>query len=115
MARAVARGWARGGRTGLLEARVETLKAAFEHGIESGIQLGETLLLLGRRAEALSYFEASLDRRALELVRSQDFLWAQKLSSDPEYAAFFAQVQRRMREATLNNPEQARVESGLPQ
>lgn len=115
MARAVAQGWARGGRTSLLEARVEVLKAAFEHGTESGFQLGETLLLLGRRAEALFYFKASLDRRALQLVHLQDFPWAQRLSSDPGYAAFFAQVHQRVREAASNNPKQVRVETGLPQ
>jgi len=109
LAKAVAQGWARAGRTGLLEARAEALKAAFDHGTESGFLLGENLVLLGHPKEALSYFKASLDQHAVQLVGVQDFPWAKVLSSDPAYAAFFAQVRQRVREAAPNRPEHVRV------
>ena len=108
LAKAVAQGWARAGRTGLLEAKAGALRAAFDHGAESGFLLGETLLLLGRRQEALFYFKASLDRRAVQFIAAQDFPWVKELSSEPGYAALFAQVRQRIREAVPNHPELAR-------
>ena len=115
LAKAVERGWAKGGRTGLLEARAEALKAAFDHGTETGFVLGENLLLLGRRQEALFYFRASLDRHATQLMAIRDYPWAKKLTGDPGYAAFFAQVSQRVREAAPNQPEQAQIAFELPQ
>jgi hypothetical protein len=115
LAKAVAQGWARAGRTGLLEARAEMLHAAFDHGAESGFLLGETLLLLGRRQEALFYLKASLDRHAVQLIAVQDFPWAKRLSSDPGYAALFDQVRRRIREAPRGRPELARFATAIPQ
>jgi len=115
MANAVAQGWARAGRAGLLEARVEALKAAFDHGSGSGFELGETLLLLGRREEALFYFKASLDRHAVQLLAVQDFPWARRLSSDPGYAALFAHVRSRIREETAKRTELARFATAIPQ
>jgi len=108
LAKAVAKGWAQAGRTGLLQARAEALKSAFEHGTESGFALGETLLLLGRRQEALFYFKASLDRRAVQFIAVQYFPWVKELSSEPGYAALFAQVRERVHQADPNHPERAR-------
>src|SRR5579883_2123617 len=45
LADAISAGWAKSGRTGLLEARAATLKQAFAHGSEEGFKLGQTLLL----------------------------------------------------------------------
>ena len=118
MANAVAQGWARAGRTGLLEARAEALKSAFDKGTESGFLLGENLLLLGRRQEALIYFKASFDRHADQLVQLmafQDYAWFRSVSNDPGYAALFAQVRQRIREVTPAQPEQARASERLPQ
>jgi len=118
LANAVAQGWARAGRTGLLEARAEALKAAFDKGTGSGFLLGENLLLLGRRQEALEYFKASLDRhddRLLQLMAFDDYPWVREISSDPGYAALFAKIRRRVREVTPAQPEQARVSEELPQ
>ncbi len=111
---AVAQGWARDGRTGLLEARAEALKAAFDHGTETGFLLGQTLLLLGRRQDALFYFKASLDRHGVQFVAMGDYPWAKKLSGDPGYAALFAQIHLRVREAAPNHPKQAQVAFELP-
>src|SRR5208282_4609150 len=86
MANAVAQGWARAGRTGLLEARADALKSAFDKGTGSGFLLGENLLLLGRRQEAFVYFKASFDRhddRFLQLMAFHDYAWVRDLSSDP--------------------------------
>jgi tetratricopeptide (TPR) repeat protein len=115
LAKAVERGWARGGRAGLLEARVEALKTAFDHGSETGFVLGETLLMLGRRQEALFYFRASVDRHATQLIAIRDYPWAKKLSDDPGYAALFAQISQRVRGATPSQPEQAQIAFQLPQ
>jgi tetratricopeptide (TPR) repeat protein len=118
MANAVALGWARAGRTGLLEARAGALKAAFDKGTESGFLLGENLLLLGRRQEALVYFKASFDRHADQLVQLmayEDYAWFRELSNDPGYAALFAQVRQRVREVTPAQPTQARASERLPQ
>lgn len=115
LAKAVERGWARGGRTGLLEARADALKVAFDHGTETGFVLGETLLMLGRREEALLYFRASVDRHAPQLIAIRDYPWAKKLSGDPAYAALFAQISRRVREAPPIQPEHSQFAFQLPQ
>ncbi len=118
MADAVAQGWARGGKTGLLEARAEALKAAFEKGRESGFLLGENLVLLGRRREALTYFKASFDRHADQLVQflaQDDNPWVKELSNDPGYSTLFARVRQRIREVTPAQPTQARASQRLPQ
>ena len=118
LANGVAQGWARAGRTGLLEARAEALKAAFDRGTGSGFLLGENLLLLGRRQEALMYFRASFDRhddRLLQLMAFEDYAWVRELSNDPGYASLFAKIRGRVREVTPAQPEQARVSEELPQ
>lgn len=118
MANAVAQGWSRASRTGLLQARAEALKAAFDKGTESGFLLGEDLLLLGRRQEALVYFRASFDRhddRLIQLMAFDDYAWVRDLSKDPGYAALFAQVRQRIREVTPAQPTQARASERLPQ
>lgn len=115
LAQAVERGWARGGRTGLLEARAEALKAAYDHGAESGFLLGQTLLLLGRRQEAVFYFKASFDRHFIGLINLEDCPWAKSLSSDPAYSALLAEIHHRVRAAAPEHLEQAQVQTGLPQ
>jgi tetratricopeptide (TPR) repeat protein len=118
LANGVAQGWARAGRTGLLEARAEALKAAFDKGTGSGFLIGENLLLLGRHNEALVYFRASFDRhddRLLQLMAFDDYAWVRELSSDPGYAALFAKIRRQVREVTPAQPEHARVSEELPQ
>ncbi|MEI9968645.1 MAG: hypothetical protein WDM87_08490 [Terracidiphilus sp.] len=115
LAKAVERGWATGGKTGLLEARAEVLKADFDHGTGTGFLLGQSLLLLGRRQQALSYFKASVERHAVQLVGIDHFPWAKKLSSDPGYAALFAQIHQRVHEADPNPPEQSQIAFELPQ
>ena len=115
LAKAVERGWDRGGRTGLLESRAEALKTDFEHGTETGFVLGENLLLLGRRQEALSYFRASLDRHAIQLMFIRDYPWAKELSGDPGYAALFDQVRQKVHEAAPDQPKQVQVAFELPQ
>lgn len=118
LANAVAQGWARSGRTGLLEARAEALKAAFDKGTESGFLLAEDLLLLGRREEALAYFKASSDRHADQLVQLLAFgdsALVRDLSRDPGYAALFSQIRQRIREVTPAQPTQARASQRLPQ
>lgn len=92
LADAVALGWARGGKTGLLKARAEVLKSAYDHGAESGFQLGENLVLLGHPEEALPLFRASLRSRDIRLIAMPNCSWAKPLFKDPGYAAFFAEI-----------------------
>lgn len=118
MANAVAKGWARSGRSGLLQARADALQAAFDKGTESGFLLGENLLLLGRRQDALVYFRASFERHANQLVQLMAFkdnAWFREVSNDPGYAALFVQVRKRIREVTPAQPTQPRASQRLPQ
>jgi tetratricopeptide (TPR) repeat protein len=96
LADAVARGWAEGGSTGLLEAKAEFLKSSFERGDESGFWLGQTLVQLGRPREALPYFQASLKRRHIWLITMEKRPWAKPFASDPGYAALFAEIRTRV-------------------
>lgn len=115
MANAVAKGWARDGRTGLLEARAGVLKAAYDRGTESGFLLGQTLLLLGHRREALFYIKASFDRHYIGLINMEECSWAKDLSSDPAFSALLAEIHHKVRAATPAYLEQAQVQTGLPQ
>lgn len=96
LADAVARGWERGGKRGLLEARLEVSKAAFARGTESGYSIGQTLLLLGRPKDALPYFRAALKKRDIPLITMEECEWARQLGKDPGYAALFAEARERM-------------------
>jgi tetratricopeptide (TPR) repeat protein len=114
LADAVARGWAHAGKAGLVEERANALRAAFDHRHESGFKLGETLVLLGRKKEALNYFRAALSRDDLGILFMLQLPWAQKLATDPGYAAFFAQVRKRVHRGNLPPGTDVLVEFGLP-
>ncbi len=101
LADAVALGWARAGRRGMLEERVRFMKAAFDHGSERGFGLGETLLLLGRRQEALAYFKAALNHHDLATLLMQKFPWAPSLTRTPGYVEFFAEARQRAHMGSL--------------
>jgi tetratricopeptide (TPR) repeat protein len=101
LADAVALGWARAGRRGMLEERVRFMKAAFDHGSERGFGLGETLLLLGRRQEALVYFKAALNHHDLAALLMQKFPWAPSLKRTPGYVEFFAEARQRAHMGSL--------------
>jgi tetratricopeptide (TPR) repeat protein len=96
-AASVARGWAQGGRKGLMEARFSAYKRAFEQGKEPGFLTGETLILLGRSKQALPYFRAALKNRVMTVMTMEDCDWAKGLAGDPEYAALFAEIRGQMR------------------
>ena len=115
LANDLAEGWEQGGRIGLLEGRVRALKAAFERGDETGFHLGESLLLLGRQAEALTYFRASLRQHCLPLITMPMSPWGEPLARDPGYAALFEKVRERIKGQYLVQPTMARVSLRLPQ
>jgi tetratricopeptide (TPR) repeat protein len=115
LADAVARGWAQGGRTGLLQARARALKAAFDRGAESGYELGQTLLLLGRPKDALPYFRDAANRRYILLITAPQCPWAKTLARDPGYAALFAQVQERLHGGYVAHPAVIPVKLRLPE
>lgn len=114
LADAVARGWARDGKRGLLEERARASKVAFDHGSERGFGLGETLLLLGRKQEALTYFEADLSHHDLGVMLMPQLPWAASLESDPGYAAFFAEVRQRVHTGHNAFGKDIPVSKGLP-
>lgn len=93
---AESRGWVQRGKIGLLEARARYLKIAFDHGTERGLELGETLLLLGRKAEALPYFTAAFDRHEIGIVIMFEAPWAKPLFNDREYAKMLADARNRL-------------------
>jgi tetratricopeptide (TPR) repeat protein len=115
LANEVAEGWTQSGKIGLLEGRARALKSAFDHGNEPGFKLGETLLLLGRREEALVYFRASLKEHCLPLTTMQLSPWAKPLLGDPGYAALFDQVRKLQKGQYPFQPSLARASLELPQ
>jgi tetratricopeptide (TPR) repeat protein len=115
LADAAARGWAQGGRAGLLEARAKGLKAAFDHGSgSSGFYLGQTLVMLGRPKAALPYFKASLNSRIVTLTTLQDCPWVKPLANDPDYAALFAEIRERQHGGYPHPPPMVRVTARVP-
>jgi tetratricopeptide (TPR) repeat protein len=114
LADAVARGWARAGKSGLVEERARALKAAFDHGHEKGFKLGGTLLLLGRKQEALTFFRAALSHHDLGVTFMLGMPWAQQLATDPGYAALFAQIRQRVHMGSVPPGHDPPVEFGLP-
>ncbi len=114
LARAVAEGWMQHGRTGLLQARAKVLQAAFDHGEDTGYSLGQNLMLLGYPKKALPYFTASLNRHSILLITMQDCPWAKALTHDPDYAALFAEIRKRVNGAPAQ-PGIARLSIRLPQ
>jgi len=115
MANAATRGSALGGKAGILRETVVVQKKAFERGTEPGFRLGQTYLLLGRPEEALPYFKASLDEHFILLITMQDCEWSKKLSTDPDYAALFAQIRKRMHGWRTSHPHVVPVAFRLPQ
>jgi tetratricopeptide (TPR) repeat protein len=115
LADAAARGWTQGGKTGLLEARAKGLKTAFDHGSEpSGFYLGQTLVMLGRPKEALTYFKASLNSHIVVLAMLQNCPWGKPLANDPDYAALFAEIRARQHGGYPNSPPMVRVTLRVP-
>lgn len=96
LADAIERGWNLGGKRGLLEAMAEAQRAAYQRGADNGFYLGETLVLLGRRSEALPYFRAALRGRTIPLLSMEQTPWAKSLANDPGYASLFADIRKLM-------------------
>lgn len=115
VADAVARGWAQGGRTGLLQARARALKAAFDRNTVSGYNLGQSLILLGRSKEALPYFTAALNKHYVLLITMPQCPWAKTLARNPGYASLFAQIQERLQRGDAAHPSIVPVKLRLPQ
>jgi hypothetical protein len=115
LAEAAARGWSQGGKAGLLEARAKGLKAAFDHGSgPAGFYLGQTLVMLGRPKEALTYFKASLNSHIVVLTTLQDCPWVKPLANDPDYAALFAEIRERQHGGYPRTPSMVRVTLRVP-
>jgi tetratricopeptide (TPR) repeat protein len=120
LADAVARGWARGGKIGLLRALLQFRMAAFDRGAtanyssDTGYRIGEILLLLDRPKEALPWFREALNKHNIGLLDMEDCPWAKPLQRDPGYATLFADIRRQERGAPAH-PTLVRVALRLPQ
>lgn len=120
LAEAIARGWAEGGRVGLLQALLRFRMAGFERGAsanyssDTGYRIGEVLILLGRPNEALPWFRVALNKHNIGLIDMEDCAWARALRQDPGYAALFADIRGRERGAPAH-PSLVRAALRLPQ
>jgi tetratricopeptide (TPR) repeat protein len=86
------KGWADGGARGLLEATLEAQKALYSEDRLPAYSVATTSALLGRKAEALEYLHAALDKHEMQLVA---------LAVDPGFAglhgaAGFADIMARV-------------------
>jgi tetratricopeptide (TPR) repeat protein len=97
LADAASRGWANGGKAGLLETMLLTQKAAFDNGHTSGLDLARTYLLLGKPDDALPYFNAAFDRRDFGLMALPACDCMANLRNNPGYAKLIYRIRRRMR------------------
>jgi tetratricopeptide (TPR) repeat protein len=114
LADAIERGWNLGGQRGLLEAMAKAQLIAYQHGSDNGFYLGESLVLLGRRAEALPYFRAALKQRTIPLISMEQSPWAKSLAHDPGYASLFADIRKRVH-GDIAHPPVAPVFLRLPE
>lgn len=115
LADAVARGWAQGGKTGLLEARARGMKAAFDHGSDSAaFWLAQTLLMLGQPRAALPYFRVSVNSHNIASTMLPDCPWAKALARDPGYAALFAEIRARMHGGYPRDPPMVPISMRIP-
>lgn len=97
VADAAERGWAHGGKQGMLEAVREVQQAAFDRGTSSGFNLARTYLLLGKPNEALRYFNAAYKRNDFSLMGLEACEWSAGLKKNAGYAALLRQIRDRMR------------------
>lgn len=96
LAQAASRGWAGGGKPGLLEALRQAHKAAFDSGHTSGFALARTYLLLGKPDVALPYFQAAFDRNDFNLMTLRACDCIATLREDPGYAQLLRRIHQRM-------------------
>jgi hypothetical protein len=115
LADSATRGWARGGKAGMLEELIRVQKQAFERGTETGFILGQYYVLLGRPKEALPYFRAALDKHFILVMTMQDCDWARPLATDPDYAALFTQIRQREHGGNTAHPRVVPISFRLPQ
>src|ERR1022692_4720284 len=80
---AAEKGWADGGARGLLEATFEAQKALCSEDRLPAYSVAQTSTLLGRKAEALAYLHAALDKHEMLLVA---------LAVDPSFAGLHGEA-----------------------
>ena len=68
MEAAAEKGWADSGARGLLEATFEAQKALCSEDRLPAYSVAQISTLLGRKAEALAYLHAALDKHEMQLV-----------------------------------------------
>ena len=92
IAEAARKGFASGGKQGLLRSQLEEEKRFYAIGQFSPYQIAQTYALLGEKTEAMQYLEAAYAKRADELPNlgtDPDF---KKLSNDPMFQKFVAKI-----------------------
>jgi tetratricopeptide (TPR) repeat protein len=96
LAIAASRGWASGGRSGLLQAILKAAQTAFEQGADTGVAAGEAYMRLGQPNKALPYFRAAFERNDPVLMRLSVCECPAAVKNDPEYISLSQQVNMRM-------------------
>lgn len=96
LATAASRAWARGGRSGLLQAILKSAHTAFDQGADTGVAVGEAYMRLGQQNRALPYFKAAFERNDPVLMRLSVCECPAAVKNDPEYISLFQQVRKRM-------------------
>jgi tetratricopeptide (TPR) repeat protein len=85
LVRAAREAWQAGGDRKMLEAMAAIQLGAFEEGNASGFQLAETYLQLGRKKNAIHYFEAAFAAHDANLFFLRDGPIAIQLKGDPDF------------------------------
>jgi tetratricopeptide (TPR) repeat protein len=110
LATAASRGWARGGRSGLLQAILKAAQTAFSQGADTGVAVGEAYMRLEQPEQALPYFRAAFERNDPVLMRLSACECPAAVKNDPEYISLFQEVRKRM---GLPNTQEARAATSV--
>jgi hypothetical protein len=89
---AAEKGFAEGGKPGMLRNVRELQQKLYERGQESAYYLAETDSLLGNRKEALRYLQIAFDKHDEGIVQVGNDIGFNNLHSDPTYQSLIARM-----------------------
>jgi Tfp pilus assembly protein PilF len=89
---AAERGWAQGGRRGLLHALRKVQEDLFRNGQMSGYDLARTCAMLGDDQEAVADLKAAYRARDFRLLDLVSQAWTSPLQGDPEFEHLLRQI-----------------------
>jgi len=94
---AVERGWAHGGKHGLLIAMRDVHQAALARGENTAFDIGLVYLWLEQPQKALHYFNAALEQRDVRISWLRVDYGVAELEKDPNYRALLIRIDERLR------------------